>query len=258
MRRGRLPTKDILTPREWEVLELLRAGLTNEQIAERLGISYDGAKFHVSEIITKLGVRSRYEAAAWRPNQGRRWQWAGFAIGLREAAMKTLGALPLVGAAGAIGLLVIGLLFMQARQQSSASTAVAPSDSAGLSTSTPASWLKKISRIGTTTTPESCCAVRGSLTRDEIATEAAIAISDSSGAHSSSRISQAGVTIAAKTRADSATPAMAAAKTAPHAQVSAMAGMSAANALPSSSSTVRTGAASSGSSVRLAFSPTIL
>ncbi|MPZ49961.1 MAG: hypothetical protein GEU75_11820 [Dehalococcoidia bacterium] len=128
MKRGRPPTQDILTPREWEVLELLRAGLTNDQIAERLGISYDGAKFHVSEIITKLGVRTRYEAAAWRPSPGRRWQWMGLAVGLKktalEAGMKTLGALPLAAAAGALGLLVIGLLFMQARQQSSASTAV--------------------------------------------------------------------------------------------------------------------------------------
>ena len=47
-RRGRPPYPDILTPREWEVLDLLRAGLTNEQIAAQLGISLQGAKFHVS------------------------------------------------------------------------------------------------------------------------------------------------------------------------------------------------------------------
>lgn len=65
-RRGRPPHPDILTPRQWEVLEHVREGMTNEQIARQLGISRDGAKFHVSEIITKLGVRSRYEAATWR------------------------------------------------------------------------------------------------------------------------------------------------------------------------------------------------
>ena len=54
-----------LTSREREVLELLRLGLTNGEIAERLGISSDGAKYHVSEIIGKLGVRNRYEASAW-------------------------------------------------------------------------------------------------------------------------------------------------------------------------------------------------
>lgn len=64
-RRGRPPHPDILTPRQWQVLEHVREGMTNEQIARRLGISRDGAKFHVSEIITKLGVRSRREAATW-------------------------------------------------------------------------------------------------------------------------------------------------------------------------------------------------
>ncbi|HEY4686531.1 MAG TPA: helix-turn-helix transcriptional regulator, partial [Dehalococcoidia bacterium] len=43
----RPPYPDVLTPREWEVLDLLREGLTNDQIARRLGISRDGAKYHV-------------------------------------------------------------------------------------------------------------------------------------------------------------------------------------------------------------------
>ncbi|MDE3095168.1 MAG: helix-turn-helix transcriptional regulator [Chloroflexota bacterium] len=64
-RRGRPPHPDVLTPRQWEVLELVREGLSNEQIGRRLGISTDGAKFHVSEILTKLGVSSRREAAGW-------------------------------------------------------------------------------------------------------------------------------------------------------------------------------------------------
>lgn len=45
--RGRPPHPDILTPREWQVLGLLRLRLTNEEIGERLGISADGAKYHV-------------------------------------------------------------------------------------------------------------------------------------------------------------------------------------------------------------------
>src|SRR5207247_10296253 len=65
-KRGRRPHPDILTPREWEVLDLLRERPTNEQIAERLGITLDGAKYHVSEILSKLGVATREEAAAWR------------------------------------------------------------------------------------------------------------------------------------------------------------------------------------------------
>ncbi len=66
-RRGRRPHPDILTPREWEVLTLLREGASNPEIAERLGVSRDAVKYHVSEILSKLGLESREEAAAWRP-----------------------------------------------------------------------------------------------------------------------------------------------------------------------------------------------
>ncbi len=51
MRRGRPPHPDVLTPREQEVIALIRAGLTNEQIAQRLGISESGARYHVSQIL---------------------------------------------------------------------------------------------------------------------------------------------------------------------------------------------------------------
>src|SRR6266581_7809974 len=62
-KRGRPPHPDILTPREWEVLALLRERLTNREIAERLGISVHAARYHVSEILSKLGVAKREEAA---------------------------------------------------------------------------------------------------------------------------------------------------------------------------------------------------
>jgi DNA-binding CsgD family transcriptional regulator len=63
MRRGRPPHPDVLTPRQWQVVALLHEGLTNERIAARLGITADGAKYHVAEIISKLGVSTREEAA---------------------------------------------------------------------------------------------------------------------------------------------------------------------------------------------------
>lgn len=68
-RRGRPAYPDVLTPRQWEVLARLREGLSNEQIALRLGISVDGVKFHVAEILSKLGVGSRNEAAQWDGEQ---------------------------------------------------------------------------------------------------------------------------------------------------------------------------------------------
>jgi DNA-binding NarL/FixJ family response regulator len=52
-----------LTPRETEVLELLRLGHTNREIAEALYIEEVTAKVHVRQILRKLGVRSRTEAA---------------------------------------------------------------------------------------------------------------------------------------------------------------------------------------------------
>jgi DNA-binding CsgD family transcriptional regulator len=69
--RGRPRHPDILTPREWEVLALVREGRTNDQIAETLGITLATARFHVSEIIGKLGVSNRHEAAAWEPKPER-------------------------------------------------------------------------------------------------------------------------------------------------------------------------------------------
>jgi len=53
-----------LTPREFDVLRLLVAGRSNPQIAEALFISPRTATTHVSNILAKLGVDSRTEAAA--------------------------------------------------------------------------------------------------------------------------------------------------------------------------------------------------
>lgn len=52
-----------LTARELEVLALLVEGLRNAEIAERLVITEKTAGHHVSAILAKLGVRSRYDAA---------------------------------------------------------------------------------------------------------------------------------------------------------------------------------------------------
>jgi DNA-binding CsgD family transcriptional regulator len=53
-----------LTPRELEVLRLLVEGRSNRQIAEQLFISGKTASVHVTNIMAKLGVHSRLEAAA--------------------------------------------------------------------------------------------------------------------------------------------------------------------------------------------------
>jgi DNA-binding NarL/FixJ family response regulator len=53
---------EALTPREVQVLELLAEGLPNKAIADRLSISDQTVKFHVSSISAKLGAANRTDA----------------------------------------------------------------------------------------------------------------------------------------------------------------------------------------------------
>jgi DNA-binding NarL/FixJ family response regulator len=64
---GGFETLDLgnLTPREQEVLELIRQNLSNQEIAERLSIEVGTVKLHVHSILHKLGVDSRQRAAAF-------------------------------------------------------------------------------------------------------------------------------------------------------------------------------------------------
>ena len=75
LRQGsdRDPLTQHLTPKEEQVLGLVAEGLTNRQIAERLGVAEKTVKNYVSTLLAKLGVESRTQAAvmaARRPTPG--------------------------------------------------------------------------------------------------------------------------------------------------------------------------------------------
>ena len=59
-----LPTHQDMTGREKEILALMVEGLSNNEIAERLFVSQSTVKFHVSNILSKMGVTGRTEAVA--------------------------------------------------------------------------------------------------------------------------------------------------------------------------------------------------
>ena len=71
-RGGRPRHPDVLTPAEWRVLDALREGGTNAEIAARLGLSLDTVKTHISNMLAKLELRDRRALAAWRPDAQRR------------------------------------------------------------------------------------------------------------------------------------------------------------------------------------------
>ena len=56
---------DQLTPREREILDCLTRGKSNKAIAQELGISIDTVKLHVRNVLTKLNLSSRVEAAVY-------------------------------------------------------------------------------------------------------------------------------------------------------------------------------------------------
>ena len=70
-RRPPPPTTDIpLTTRETQVLRLVATGLSNQEIADSLGISVETVKEHVQNMLRKTALNDRTQAAVWAIRQG--------------------------------------------------------------------------------------------------------------------------------------------------------------------------------------------
>ena len=115
-----------LTPRQREVLALVAKGHTNAEIAEQLGITLAGAKWHVSELLTRLDVDSREELADfWAQETGLRGRLGRFAAALG-------GLVPVKAAAGVVGGLAllsgVGVAVLVARQNNAAAPAAPHGD----------------------------------------------------------------------------------------------------------------------------------
>jgi DNA-binding NarL/FixJ family response regulator len=70
MRNPRTSPYDELTEREREVLELVAEGLSNQEIGDRLGLAEKTIKHYMTNILGKLQVRSRVEAALLVAREG--------------------------------------------------------------------------------------------------------------------------------------------------------------------------------------------
>lgn len=90
-----------MTPAEQRVLEEVRAGATNAEIAVRLGLSINTVKYHVANMLAKTGLDDRAALARWEmprePGRGANW---------RMRAALALGGV----ATGAAVLVILGLL----------------------------------------------------------------------------------------------------------------------------------------------------
>jgi catechol 2,3-dioxygenase-like lactoylglutathione lyase family enzyme len=81
----------VLTPAEWRIVHFVRHGLSNRQIAMRFGVSLDAVKYHLENIVAKLGLEGRARLKLWRgiPNDS--------ALGRRKEMMTTTPTLGPIG-----------------------------------------------------------------------------------------------------------------------------------------------------------------
>ena len=90
------------TQRQREVLDLLVEGATNAEIAVRLGISVDGAKWHVGELLSQTGCGDRLALASWWLEERTRARGTGILAWLRFGSVARGLAAAGIGLAAAV------------------------------------------------------------------------------------------------------------------------------------------------------------
>jgi hypothetical protein len=91
------------------VLEQLREGLTNIEIAGRLGVSADAVKYHISNMLGKLQLPDRHALAAWAPDEEGHRQ--GHPAAVLATALKHAPTLRIVGTGLAMAAVAVVLLW---------------------------------------------------------------------------------------------------------------------------------------------------
>ncbi len=71
MNSGKFETPASLSDRELEILQLVAAGLTNQEISEKLDISKRTVDNHISNILTKTKTDNRVELVRWAIQWGK-------------------------------------------------------------------------------------------------------------------------------------------------------------------------------------------
>ena len=105
--RGRPPHPDILTPAEQRVLDELRKGGTNVEIAVRLRLSPETVKTHIARMLAKLGLDDRHALAAWQPDRDRRRLLTPLTL---PAALASVGRPLLWAGAGVVAVAVVAIV----------------------------------------------------------------------------------------------------------------------------------------------------
>lgn len=92
-RRGRPPHDDVLTPTEWRIVHAIQHGMSNRDIARRRGISVDAVKYHVANVIAKLGVANRQALRRWfrAPRRSALARQPGESVRMNTASSVKLG-----------------------------------------------------------------------------------------------------------------------------------------------------------------------